>query len=1197
MKRRLATTVITGAALLAQSGLLLTSPAGVKVTPLVLAENKSNQVTVAKSDRAEQLRVSEAYGKLPLSFEQNQGQTDRKVKFLSRGQGYTLFLTPTEAVLSLRSEKAAESDSEKGQPKKREMQSAGLKMRLVGANASPKMEGRELLQGKSNYLIGNDRKKWRTDVPNYARVQYDEVYPGIDLVYYGNQRRLEYDFVVSPGADPKVIRLNFDGADEMSLDADGSLRLKLKGGEVTQPAPVIYQRTESGERQQIAGNYILKGDGDVVFEVAEYDRSRELVIDPQILYATYYGGSGLDLGNDIAVDGSGNAYITGDTQSAGLSLKGAFDGTLGGSSDAFVVKLNPTGTDIIYATYLGGSFSESAEAIAITSDGKACVTGSTSTDNIISDFPTTASRFQNGIGLPGGRTDAFLSVLAPTGNILTYSTFFRGDQAEGGNGIAVDAANNVYITGETFSEDLPTKNAFQPNRAGTGNGRDAFIAKFNPSQSGNSSLIYSSFLGGSNGAIAGDFANAIAVTPSGVAFMVGATDAANFPTKSSSSLPPFQTNHAGVEDAFIAKVSPSGALIYATLFGGNGTDKALSVAVDSDERAYVTGFTDSSAATFDLKNAFDSTRDGPSDAFVAKFNADGTALFYSSFLGGTSGDQGNDIAVDAGGNVYLTGFTDSGPTNFPELNGLPSNIASGEIFITKIEASDATGTTTPKILYSDRFGGAIGTPRGFGIALDGRGGVYLTGDAGPGLQTTPGAFQGTSPGGSNDAFVVKISSTFPDTIGVLHSSAFRGLQFQLRNSTTAGPFDLFDNFGQAGDQALAGDWDGDGVDNVGVFRPSTAQFLLRQPTRVPPTNILVTLTRTINFGLTGDKAVVGDWNGDGIDTPGVFRNGQFLLTNGLNTNGSTPPTDLIFNFGPAAASPVAGDWNGDGVDTIGTFNAGSWALRNSNSAGAADITVLLGTAAGSLPVVGDWNGDGVDTIGVLATANFFGATTFALNNVNANTTGIFDILAAFGADGDVPIAGDWDGKPANTPPDSGVNNPAEGSSRVGQTQVFTTTCSDPDGWRDIRSIDFKIAHSRSAGRGRDDHDDDRGRHKDDWRDRDDKNEKHDDEGPPVMFWVRFDENRNVIRFYDPDLEVWRESVPGANIVLESRYARLHLSGTAALGSGPLGPSVQITWTVVFKEAAKGSYKQFLKITDDTGSSTGFDRVGSWKVKR
>lgn len=1199
MRRQLTGTLLTGISLLALSSLLLSLPKRPAVTTATPANESLNNTT--RPDSEARMRVSEAYGKLPLSFEENRGQADRAVKFLSRGPNYALLLTPSEAVLSLRSEKPADADSEAATTRKPETQSAVLRMKLVGANQSPKIFGRDQLTGKSNYLVG-DEAKWHTNITNYAKVQYDQVYPGIDLVYYGNQRRLEYDLVVAPGADTKAIRLNFDGADEMNVEADGSLRFKLKGGEVTQPAPVIYQKDESGERQTIAGHYARKGD-EVTFEISDYDHSRELVIDPQLLYGTFYGGSNGDTGKDIAVDGNGNAYIAGNTFSPDLFLRNAFQGSLSFQTGSFITKLNANGTDVLYSTYFGSNNFLSLNAIAVMADGKACVTGEVINTSSSSDFPTTSNRYQGpGNFLNNREGDAFVTVLAANGSSLFYSTFFGGNRPGGlsgdlgqdeGFGIAVDASGKIYITGRTDSPDLPTKNAFQNSkRANT----DAFIAKFDPTQSGNSSLVYSSFLGGGGG----DFPRDIAVTPAGVAFIVGVTGSFDFTTKSSSSLPAFQTVQGGVNDAFVAKVSPSGALIYSTYFGGNDRDEAEAVAVDSAERAYVTGLTFSSAGTFPLKNAFDATRAGVSDAYVAKFNADGTTLFYSSFLGGSNIDQGQGIAVDAGGSVYLTGVTGS-EGSFPVVNGLPSTAPDGDVFVAKIEAAE-TSTTPPKLLYSDTFGGTS-PANGLGIALDGKGNAYITGVAGPNFPTTPGAFQQTFQGGgsgvtgsNSDAFVVKIGSTFPDTIGVFRppSGVRQADDFRLRNSNTAGSPDLTVDFGQTGDQALAGDWNGDGVDDVGVYRPSTAQFLLRQPTRLL-TGFVIDVTLTINFGLVGDKPVVGDWDGNGTDTPGVLRNGQFLLTNAANTSGSTPLPDLSFNFGQAADTPVAGDWNADGVDSIGTFNAGSWALRNSNSAGPPDVTVLFGTAVGARPVVGDWNGDGLDTIGVFLPANVFGAPTFGLNNVNANLTGNFDILAAFGVDGDLPIAGEWDGKPANTPPDSGVNNPDEGSIRVGQTQVFTTTCSDPDGWHDLRKIDFKIAQTRKAGRAADDHDES-SRAKDDWRDKEEKNQDRPEDGSSLIFWVRFDENRNMIRFYDPELKTWLEGAPGSNIVLESDYASLYLTGTAVQGTGPVGPSVQITWTVVFKEAAKGNYKQFLKITDDTGSSTGFDRVGSWKVK-
>jgi Tol biopolymer transport system component len=395
----------------------------------------------------------------------------------------------------------------------------------------------------------------------------------------------------------------------------------------------------------------------------------------------------------------------------------------------------------------------------------------------------------------------------------------------------------------------------------------------------------------------------------------------------------------------------------------------------------------------------------------------------------------------------------------------------------------------------------------------------------------------------------------PVTIGVFRPSTS---QWLLKNSNSGGRPNVSVDFGQAGDLPVTGDWNGDGITDLGVFR--NGQFLLRQA----PANIT-----TVNFGQAGDLPIAGDWNGDGTDDLGVFRTGQFILRKPVKPCPACPIIFILitFNFGQAGDTPLAGDWNGDGIDTVGIFNAGSWTLRNSNSAGAADITVQFGTAPGARPVVGDWNGDGIDTIGVLLPSNVLGATTFGLNNVNSNLSGLFDILAAFGGDGDLPVSGDWDGR--NTAPNSGVNDPDNGGSVAGHAQTFVTTCSDPDGWHDIATIDFKIARSNGNG-----------------------------QGVPIAIWAQFDENQNLIRLYDPDLQIWREGPPGSNLVLENGFVQLNLSGTSVQGSGPKGPSVQVRWEVVFKSSATGkNYKQYLKITDDAGAGTAFDNVGSWSVLR
>jgi hypothetical protein len=469
----------------------------------------------------------------------------------------------------------------------------------------------------------------------------------------------------------------------------------------------------------------------------------------------------------------------------------------------------------------------------------------------------------------------------------------------------------------------------------------------------------------------------------------------------------------GITDGFIAKVDPVNAtgansLVYLTYFGGEQSDQVNAMAVEpSTQRVYIGGVT-SSTSTFPLLHPFDSFNNG-NEAFVAKVNADGTALFYSSFLGGGAADEVLGIAIDSGGNAYLTGRTNS--TDFPRVNGFQQRIGGGttafDAFVTKISAVPSTAIS-PRILYSSFLGGSA-SDTGRGIALDRKGNVFVAGQAGSiDFPTTPFSFQDadtTVSGGNTDGFVVKVQTTFSDTIGVFRPSTS---QFLLRNTVSAGAPDQTATFGQPGDQPLTGDWTGDGTTDVGVFRPSTRQFLLRQLSFVRVCNPVCTLqptfiTITVNFGQQGDLAVVGDWDGDGRDTPGVFRDGQFLLTNSPNVNNSTPAAELNFTFGQAGDIPLAGDWNGDGIDTIGVFRAvgGQFLLRNSNSAGTPDITVSQFGDVGDNPVAGDWNGDGVDTIGIFRNGTFFLTTV-------SNAT--VDLTFAFGQSGDLPVAGDWDGR-------------------------------------------------------------------------------------------------------------------------------------------------------------------------------------------
>src|SRR5206468_2227249 len=443
--------------------------------------------------------------------------------------------------------------------------------------------GIDRLASKSNYFIGNDPAKWKTDVPHYARVKYSQLYPGVDLIFHGNQRQLEYDFVVAPGSDPRCIRFAFEGASRVEIGKEGELLVTSKSGnQIQQHRPVIHQEV-GGERHDIAGGYVIKGRREVGFKIAAYDRDRPLVIDPILSYSSYLGGatpsphSPIDSGAlAIAVDATGNMYVTGFTSTIDFPTANPEQPAYGGGLyDVFVTKIDPSGSTLVYSTYLGGMNAEKAFAIAVDSAGSAYITGFTQSPN----FPTILTAFQpvstTGI-LPGNSSDASVTKLSPAGNALVYSTYLGGStNADNAFGIAVDSSGCAYVTGYTYSTSFPTQNPLQANLAG---GSDIFVTKFSPA--GNT-LAYSTYLGGSDL----DEAFGIAVDASGSAYITGKTRSNDFPTVNA-----FQpTFGGGNEDAFVTKLNPDGsALVYSTYLGGSGSEGNLSrIALDSNGNAYI----------------------------------------------------------------------------------------------------------------------------------------------------------------------------------------------------------------------------------------------------------------------------------------------------------------------------------------------------------------------------------------------------------------------------------------------------------------------------------------------------------------------------------------------------------------------------------------------------------------------------------
>jgi hypothetical protein len=794
------------------------------------------------------------YGRLPLGFEANEGQTDERVKFLSRGRGYSLFLTGDEAVLTL--EKTAveaptrtrsdmlvrtanarvakrppfsaaalpdllslstpkrESDNEVERPRdrgagpalpfsSRRLADSGenstvLRMRLVGANASAAVTGAEELPGKSNYFIGNDPKKWRTNVPNYARVKYQNVYAGVDLVYHGNQGgQLEYDFVVAPGADPSQIKLGFAGADGMSVDgASGDLVVKVGDEYVRLQKPVVYQPAvavvSSAPYPSVTpaygpdvrhsllvtlhSSFVLVSNNEAAFRVAGYDPKRVLVIDPVLSYSTFLGGG---YGKGMAVDAAGNAYVTGAVGSGFPTTTGAFQAACGGGcafSNAFVAKLNPSGSALVYSTYLGGSHGDFGNTIVVDSVGDAYVTGYTDS----TDFPTlnplqaAAGGGTCLVGLASGPCgDAFVTKLNTTGSALVFSTYLGGNGDDQALGIALDSADNVYVTGGTTGDFPTTTGVFQPTFSGNATCQlvnigcgNAFVAKMNAT---GSALVYSTYLGGSGN----DTGRGIAVDSAGNAYVAGGTRSSNFPTTAGVVQPSFggptapgpyfgedPLNYSS-GDAFVAKLNATGsALVYSTFLGGNNDDFGTGIALDSAGEAYIIGTTISTdfPTSGDLQPAAGGgtcANGFPcSDAFVAKLNGAGSTLIYSTYLGGSANDLGNAIAVDSAGNAYFAGQTFS--ANFPTTSGAFQNALAGDSNAFMAKINDAGS----ELIYSTYLGGSA-DDQGLGIAVDSASNAYVTGyTASTNFPTTPGALNTTVGGG----FVIMFEDLAPAVV-------------------------------------------------------------------------------------------------------------------------------------------------------------------------------------------------------------------------------------------------------------------------------------------------------------------------------------------------------------------------------------------------------------------------------------------------
>ncbi len=727
-------------------------------------------------DQEANKQVLEKAFKIQMPFIENQGQIpDEHVRFYSKIFGGTVFVTDEgELVYSFTQTEPNSSPS----PGKRHNRNEStitkawtLKEELIGASINLP-QGTDKSQAKANYFIGNDNSKWKTGIVTYNAVNLGEIYKGIDLNLKACGKNVEKIFTVKPGADPETIKLNIGGATSLKINDKGELEVATGLGTVSFAKPLAYQEI-NGKRHEVRVTYALldsairnphpeidlpasnlspqTSNPTYGFKVGDYDKSAPLIIDPVVVslaYASYLGGSSDDYGFGIAVDSAGNAYITGQTTSADFpTTLGAYQQSIkgGAHTTAFVTKINPAGTGLVYSTYIGGSTYEIAHGIAVDSAGNAYITGVTDS----TDFPTTLGAYQPSIK---GSDDAFVTKINPTGNGLLYSTYLGGTGGDDPYGIAVDSTGNAYVTGVTYSSNFPiTPTAFQTTFGG-GSG-DAFFTKITPAGNSSSDLAYSTYLGGTND----DVGVGIAVDSAGNAYITGWTKSTDFPRSSGS----WDITFNGVVDTFVTKINPAGSglgsLSYSTYIGGSNEDDGWAIAVDSAGNAYITGQTNSTdfPTTPGAYQSYNKSLYNSYNAFVTGINAYGNGLVYSTYLGGSVGDYGNGIAVDSSGSVYITGFADS--SDFPTANAIQSTLGGAyDAFVTKINPA---GSGLADLIYSTYLGGNS-ADEGFGIAVDSSGSAYITGfTSSTNFPATPGAYQTTLRGGSaSDAFVAKISA-------------------------------------------------------------------------------------------------------------------------------------------------------------------------------------------------------------------------------------------------------------------------------------------------------------------------------------------------------------------------------------------------------------------------------------------------------
>ncbi|MCX6563285.1 MAG: SBBP repeat-containing protein [Candidatus Aminicenantes bacterium] len=716
-------------------------------------------VTQPKNAAATPPQILATLSHMPLHFVENKGQVSGEARFhLKRGE-MNLFLAPDGMIYQILHDLDPEpADSKKaGEPKHRvsPVRVENIRTRFLGANPDVRLNGHNETGAVMNFL---NRGSAADPVQSITARTFDEVlysglYPHVDLRVYGQEGALKYDYIIRPSGRVKDILIQYEGTTAVRLNDRGHLQIETSGGVLEDRKPLAFQIV-NGKKVEIPAAYVMTEDNTVGLQVEGYDRSLDLTIDPELIYSTFLGDVAADTGLSIAIDKNGNAFITGATYSTNFpTTSGAYDTSFNGQHDAFVTKLNPTGTALVYSTFFGGSSYDQGNSIAVDGDGNVFVAGYTYS----SDFPTTAGAYDS---THNGGYDAFVAKINSQGSNLLYSTVLGGSGNDVANAVAIDLLGGAYVTGYTGSANFPTTSgAFDTSLNGD---YDGFVAKLNSTGTG---LGFSTFLGGTWE----DSSNAIAVSKNGNIFVTGYSQSTDFPTTTGA----YQTTNKGYYDVFVSCLNSTGTgLLYSTYIGGAGEDRGKGIAVDASENVYITGNTGSTAYPT-TTNAYDTTISGSYDAFITKLNSSGSALVYSTYLGGTNTEYATGIVIDSSGNAYIAGYTNS--TNFPTVTGAFDTTHNGDYdaFLTRL---DATGSS---LVYSTYLGDSA-TDKAYALAVDSSTTVYLVGETfSRTFPVTSGAYD-VSQNGNADVFVTRIATNLQTPFIALST------QTLIFGATTAG---------------------------------------------------------------------------------------------------------------------------------------------------------------------------------------------------------------------------------------------------------------------------------------------------------------------------------------------------------------------------------------------------------------------------